>query len=101
MRAETSKNEDTWYGVLGEYSSRIRYNPESIQGVVAWAAFYMQPQLERQLVRPLPVLQRRQVELELQLARQRLERQQSCGCCGGSNLLHFSPDLVLGEFCLA
>ncbi len=34
--ADTSqKNEDTWCKALGEYIlSQIRYNPESIQGVV-------------------------------------------------------------------
>src|SRR3989344_5966115 len=55
------------------------------------------PQRRRQPLRSLPVLERRQVELELQLARQRLKRQQPGG--GVRHSLHFSPDLVLGEFC--
>jgi hypothetical protein len=33
-----------------------------------------EPQLERQPVRPLPLLERQQVELEQQLARQQLQR---------------------------
>ena len=58
-----------------------------LQGMVIWTALHTQPQLERQPVRPLPVLERRQVELEQQLARQRLERQQPrCVAC---NSLHF------------
>jgi len=36
--AETSKNEDTWYGVLCEYGSRTRYSSKSIQGAVAQMA---------------------------------------------------------------
>ncbi len=34
MYVETSKNEDTWYRKLGDFISRIRFNPESIQRVV-------------------------------------------------------------------
>lgn len=52
---------------------------------------------ERQPLRPVPLLERRAVELELQLARQRLERQQSV--CRSRNSLHFSPAVVVGEFC--
>lgn len=55
------------------------------------------PQLEWQLVRALPVLERRQVELEQQLARQRLQREQPVGCA--RNSLYFSPFLTMGEFC--
>ena len=40
MYAETSKNEDTWYDMLGDFRSRIRYNPESTQRVVAQKAFH-------------------------------------------------------------
>ena len=32
--ADTSKNEDTWCEVLGDFVSRVRYNPESIRRVV-------------------------------------------------------------------
>ena len=70
--------------------------PRTLQGAVAQMAFHTQPQLGRQPVRPLPVLERRQVELELQLARQRLERQQSCG--SARNSLHFSPRFSGAEF---
>ena len=54
------------------------------------------PQLQRQPVCPVSVLERQVVELEQQLAGQRLERQQPC--CGARNSLKFSPYL-LGEFC--
>ena len=53
-------------------------------------------QLQWQLVCPVSVLERRCVELEQQLAGQRLERQQPCG--GARNSLKFSP-YFLGEFC--
>jgi len=46
---------------------------------VARTARYTQPHLGRQPVCALSLLERRQVELEQQLARQRLERQQPCG----------------------
>ena len=52
------------------------------------------PQLERQPVCPLPLLERQQVELEQQLARQQIQRQQSG--CGSRNSPHFSP--FSGEF---
>ena len=54
-------------------------------------------QLRWQPLRSLPVLERRQVGLERQLARQRLEWQQPRG--GVRNLLHFSPAFLAGEFC--
>lgn len=37
--ADTSKNEDTWCKMLWHFRCRIRYNSESIQGVVVWEAF--------------------------------------------------------------
>ena len=55
------------------------------------------PQLERQPVRPVHLLQRRVVEPELQLAGQRLEWQQPGG---GRKSPTFSPYLS-GEFCLS
>ena len=57
-------------------------------------ALYTQPQLGRRPVCSLPVLERRQVELEQQLARQRLERRQPCFVA--RNSLHFSPHLRVG-----
>jgi hypothetical protein len=61
---------------------------------------HISPQPERQPLRPVPVLERRQVELERELARQRLERLQPFGCA--RNSLHFSPSpnfiLVRGSF---
>ena len=54
------------------------------------------PRLERRPVCALPLLQRCQVELELQLARQRLERQQPRG--GACHSLYFSPCCLRGEF---
>ena len=59
---------------------------------------YKTPQPERQPLRPLSVPQRRQVELELQLARQRLQRQQFVR--GARHFLHFSFAFG-GEFCLS
>jgi len=50
----------------------------------------------RQPLCPLPQLERQQVELELQLARQRLECQQPRS--RPRNSLHFSPAFA-GEFC--
>ncbi len=55
-----------------------------------------EPQLERQPVCLLSVLQRRDVEPGLQLAQQRLERQQPRGFA--RNFLKFSP-YFWGEFC--
>src|SRR3989344_6514449 len=55
------------------------------------------PQPERQPLRPVSVLQRRQVELALQLARQRLKCQQSVR--GARYSLHFSFTFG-GEFSL-
>ncbi len=40
MYVDTSKNEDTWCGMLGEYISHIQYNLESIQKVVALIIFH-------------------------------------------------------------
>ena len=40
MYVDTSKNEDTWCGMLGEYISRIQYNLESIQKVVVLIIFH-------------------------------------------------------------
>jgi hypothetical protein len=56
--------------------SQIRFNPESNRRAVARMARRTIPQRERQPVRRVSLLERRQVELELQLARQRLELQQ-------------------------
>ena len=42
MYAELSKNENTWYRVLGHLICQIRYNPESIQRMVVRKAFYTQ-----------------------------------------------------------
>lgn len=63
---------------------------------MAQTALHTQPQPRRQPLRPVPVLERRQVELERELARQRLERQQPCGSACKSP--HFSPAFT-GEFC--
>jgi len=67
---------------------------------------HISAQPERQPSRALLVSQWRQVGLELQLARQRLECQQSVR--GSCNSLHFSPvrfpsidGADLGEFCFA
>jgi hypothetical protein len=68
--------------------------PETSNRAVARTASHTQPQLGRQPLRSLPLLERRQVELEQQLARQRLERQQPC--CGARNLPHFSPRSLAG-----
>lgn len=57
---------------------------------------YNSAQPERQPLRPVSVLERRSVELELQLARQWLECQQPVGCTRKS--FHFSP-VFTGEFC--
>ena len=60
------------------------------------ASCTMLPQPERQSLRPVPHLQGRRVELELQLARQRVKCQQSV--CGAHISFHFSPGFP-GEFC--
>ncbi len=39
-RQELLKNEDTWYKMLGDFRSRIRFNLESIRRVVVSKAFY-------------------------------------------------------------
>lgn len=57
---------------------------------------YISPELERQPLRPVPVLERRQVELERELAGQRLRSEQRVG--GSRNSLYFSPAFA-GEFC--
>ncbi len=56
------------------------------------------PQRQWQPRRPLPVLERRAVVLELQRARQRLERDEPV--CGARNSLHFPP-MLLGGFCFS
>ena len=61
-------------------------------------ASYTQPRPARQPLRALPVLERRRMELELQLVGQRLERQQPRG--SARNCLYFSPE-CLGEFYFA
>jgi hypothetical protein len=71
------------------FRCRIRFSPESIQWAVARTARYTQPQLGRQPVCALPLLERRQVAVELQLARQRLGRSEPCGSARYS--IHFSP----------
>lgn len=38
---EGSKNEDTWYTMLWHLRCRIRFNPESTQGVVVRMAWYI------------------------------------------------------------
>lgn len=73
------------------------FRQERIKSAVAQAASCTLSQLRWQPQRPLPQLERRQVELELELARQRLEWQQPCGVARKS--LYSSPDLfLLGEF---
>ncbi|MBU1916204.1 hypothetical protein KKC47_03705 [Patescibacteria group bacterium] len=62
-----------------------------------WKAPHVHPQPERQPLHPLPLLARRQAELELQLARQQVELQQSGG--GARQSRHVSLARVAGEFC--
>lgn len=62
-----------------------------------WTALFTIPQLERQPLRPVLVLERGSLPGEQQLARQRLGRSEPCG--GFRKSLHFSLDLVSGEFC--
>ena len=57
---------------------------------------YISAELEWQPLRPVLVLERWRVELERELARQRLERQQPVR--GSRNSLHFSSDFS-EEFC--
>ena len=45
--AETSKNEDTWCGMLCDFRSLIIFNSESIQGVVEHKAFRAIPMVIR------------------------------------------------------
>ena len=72
--------------------------PKEFQGVVVKKAFYTIPQsVERQPVRSLRVLERRQGCLELQLARQRLEQQQP-RCL--VRKLFISPSQMRGSFVL-
>lgn len=79
------------------FISRIRYNPESSQGMVLWTALHVTPQLGRQPVRSLPLLERRAVELELQRSRQRLELPEPrSGLC---QKLHFAPGIFPGGVC--
>ena len=66
-------------GLPKQGRSQIRFNPESNRRAVARMARRIIPQRERQPVCRVPLLERQPVELELQLARQRLERQQP-GC---------------------
>jgi hypothetical protein len=76
MYAETSKNEDTWCEMLGDFRSRIQFNPESIRRVVAQKAFHAfrsEPQWQPQ--RSVPDRERRQGDCQLELARQQLEFQ--------------------------
>jgi len=66
--------------VLGRSRLQIRFNPESIQWVVLLEdTLYILARSRRQPQRPVPQLQRRALGAELQLARQRLERQRSSG----------------------
>lgn len=37
---DTSKNEDTWCEILGNFRFRIRFSPESIRRVVVWMIFH-------------------------------------------------------------
>ena len=57
------------------------------------------PQLGRQPLRPVPVLERRTVGLEQQLAGQQLELQQPRG--GSRNSHHFFSACAGGEFCFS
>lgn len=61
----------------------------NLLGAVVWMASYTQPRPERQPLCALPLLERLRVELELQLARQRLQRQQPRG--SARNYFYFSP----------
>ena len=59
---------------------------------------YISAQQQRQSLLPLHLSRwQRQVELELQLARQQSERQESV--CGARNSLYFSPRISGVEFC--
>ena len=95
--AETSKMKIL--GVLAlthyyaEYDSILRY----FKGWWHGKRLDITSQSERQAVHTVPLLERRQVELERELARQQSERQQSVRC--SRNSLHFSPDFLPGEFC--
>ena len=65
--ADTSKNEDTWYGALWHSRCRIRFNLKNIRRVVVRMALHI-------LLPDVQSLERR-AERELQSQRQRLERQ--------------------------
>ena len=72
MYAETSKIEDTCCGMLGHYDAednRTQDRRGPSKGAGTKKAFHT-TQSERQPLRPVLLLQRRCVELELQLARQ-------------------------------
>lgn len=58
----------TWRKALEDFRSQVRFNPESIQGMVFRMMPRVFPQLGWQSVCRLPQLEWRQVELELQLA---------------------------------
>jgi len=61
------------------FRCQIKYSPENFQWAVLQMAFCAIPQLRWQPQRPLSQLEWQSVELELQLARQRFQRQRS-GC---------------------
>lgn len=57
--------------------------------MVVWKVLCAKPQRQWQPLRSLSVLERRSVGVELQLARQRLEREQPV--CRARKSFHFSP----------
>ena len=75
-----TKKEDTWRKILLHLRCRIRFNPEIVLNFKGWwhRRYFAQSQLGWQLVCPLPQLEWQALELELQLARQQLQLQQSC-----------------------
>jgi len=74
-----------------------RDHPKGFRRMVQWTVLRTKPQRRWQPLRSLPLLERHEVELELQLAQQRLERQQS-GSCSRNYLrssAHFWAEVLL------
>ena len=81
---------------LGHYRCRIIFPTREYSRDCGTDGVIILPQRRWQPLRPVLVLERWQVELELQLAWERLELWQSG--CGVSLLSLFLPDYLLGEF---
>lgn len=94
------KNEDTWCGVLGYYTYRIRFNPESIRRVVTWETL-------RTILMAIRTSSRRIAMMTVVGSTRTTTIPTTSGIVrtaspsSSRNSLHFSPAFLLGEFCFA